>query len=59
MPLAFVLLGERFGALPWELEDAPLDRLEFYLGVMGVEGRTHELVDDLPDDETLVRDADG
>lgn len=41
---AYVLLGERFGRLPWEIEDAPADRVTFYLGLLRAEG---EYKDDL------------
>jgi len=52
-----VLIGERFGIPPWEIEQAPADRVTFYLNVMSAEATTHELVDDLPNDETLIRDV--
>ena len=57
LPLAMVLIGERFGIPPWEIEQAPADRVTFYLNVMSAEATTHELVDDLPNDETLIRDV--
>lgn len=41
LPLAFVLLGERFGGWPWEIENAPADRLAYYLAVIGAEGEAH------------------
>ncbi len=56
MPLAFVMIGERFGILPWHLEREPLDQVEFYLSVMAAEGAAHALVDDLGPDETLELD---
>jgi hypothetical protein len=51
-----VLVAERFGGWPWELEEVSLDKLLYYLNIMSAEGAAHELVDDLPEDETLVRD---
>jgi hypothetical protein len=35
---AFVLMAERFGKWPWEIEEAPIDRVLYYLGILGVEG---------------------
>lgn len=47
MPYALVLVAERFGALPWELEDAPTDRLLYYFNVLGVEGETKQWLDSM------------
>ena len=38
MPYAYVLIGERFGLAPWDIEDAPADRVQFYLNLLGAEG---------------------
>lgn len=35
MPLAHIFLGERFGKWPWELEDQPADKVQFYMNVIG------------------------
>jgi hypothetical protein len=55
LPLAFVLLGERFGGWPWELEQAPLDRVNYYLAVMAAEAEAHQDHDGLSGDETVIR----
>ena len=40
MPLeyAYVVIGERFGLAPWDIEEAPADRVGFYLHLLGAEG---------------------
>lgn len=35
MPLALDFLAQRWGTTPWDLEDAPADRLQFYMNVVG------------------------
>lgn len=44
-------MGERFGAPPWEIEDAPLDRKLFYLRVMAAEADGLERIEGLSDDQ--------
>lgn len=53
LPLTLVQLGERFGKLPWELEDAPSDRLLFYLRIIGVEGEAKAAMMGLEPDEAF------
>lgn len=52
---ANVMLAERFGCLPWELEDAPLDQYRKYLSVLAIEGEVKGLLADLEPDEPLIR----
>lgn len=52
--LALVLIAERFGGYPWEIEDAPADRVEWYMSVMGAESEGHRMFDDIPPDEAFV-----
>lgn len=49
-----MILGERFGCLPWHLEDAPADRLAYYVGLLSVEGEFAAATADLPDGEDLI-----
>jgi hypothetical protein len=58
LPLAYVRIAERFGGWPWDIETAPLDRVQFYLGIMGVEAEGQALVDGLADDEDLILEGD-
>lgn len=46
LPLAIVRIGERFGHWPWELEDEPLDRVEYYLAVMSAEAAAQADIED-------------
>lgn len=52
---ANVLIGERFGRFPWEVEDAPLDRYLVYRNVLGIEAEIKGLLEGLEPDEPLVR----
>lgn len=56
LPLAFVFMAERFGGWPWELEDVPIDKLYYYMNVIGAEGKVRSQLEGLPDDEPLLRD---
>lgn len=51
---ANVVVAERFGHFPWELEDAPLDRLLLYFNVLGVEAETMAALDGLSREEPLI-----
>lgn len=55
LPLALVLIAERFGGFPWEVERADAERVQYYLNVIGIEGEAHEAMDDLKPDEKLVK----
>ena len=35
-------MAERFGKWPWEIEEAPIDRVLYYLGILGVEGEVRQ-----------------
>ncbi|HET7183003.1 MAG TPA: hypothetical protein VFI15_12295 [Candidatus Limnocylindrales bacterium] len=52
---ANVLIGERFGRFPWEVEDAPLDRYLIYRAVLAAEAEARALLDGLDPDEPLIR----
>ena len=41
---AFVLMGERFGRLPWEIEEAPNAQLAKYINILGIEGEIKGLL---------------
>jgi len=53
LPLAHVLIGERFGQWPWSIEDAPADRVAYYLAIMGAEAEAHQDHAGLGDDEVI------
>lgn len=36
MPLAIDILAQRWGVPPWDIEQAPTDRLLWYMGIVGV-----------------------
>jgi hypothetical protein len=55
-PLILVQLGERFGRLPWEIEDAPTDRAMYYIKVMGVQGEARAEMAGLEPDEEFFRE---
>ena len=55
LPLAFVLIAERFGGWPWELEQAPADRVTYYLAIMAAEAEAHQDHEGLDGDETIIR----
>jgi len=48
-----VLIGERFGQWPWSIEDAPADRVAYYLAIMGAEAEAHQDHAGLGDDEVI------
>lgn len=52
-----VILAERFGCLPWELEEADFERAWHYIRLLGVEGRMSKLLADLPNDEPLILES--
>jgi hypothetical protein len=49
-----VLIGERFGVPPWEVEEAPSDRLEYFLGILGIEGEYKGLMAGLDPGEAFI-----
>lgn len=51
---AYILLGERFGQPPWVIEDAPADRLAFYLGLLSLEGQYKDDLAGLEPDEPMT-----
>ena len=53
-----VMLAERFGCTPLDIEDGEADRWLKYLGVMGIEGEVRELGQGVPDTEPLMREGD-
>lgn len=54
MPMVYVLLGERFGKWPWEIEGEPADRVRYYLNVLAAEAEARSLVEGLGTDEPLI-----
>jgi len=50
-----VLIAERFGQWPWSIEDAPADRVAYYLAIMGAEAEAHQDHDGLSGDEEIIR----
>lgn len=52
---ANVLIAERFGRFPWEVEDAPLDLFLRYRAVLAAEAEARALLDGLEPDEPLIR----
>jgi hypothetical protein len=55
LPLAHVLLGERFGQWPWSIEQAPADRVAYYLAIMSAEAEAHQDHAGLDGDEEIIR----
>lgn len=53
--LAYVYLGERFGKWPWELEDQPADRVQYYMAVLGAEAEAHQDHEGLEPGENIIR----
>jgi hypothetical protein len=59
LELAYVLLGERFGQWPWTILDAPADRVERFLAVIGAESEAHgDHAGMAPGDEIYREDED-
>lgn len=56
MPYALVLIGERFGVPPWELEQAPSDRVRYYMTLLGIEGEARGAMEGLSPDEEFYRE---
>jgi hypothetical protein len=56
--LIAVRVAERFGVLPWSLDDEPADRVYYYLGVMGIEADMQRALDGLEKDEPLILEGD-
>lgn len=52
---ANVLLGERFGHWPWDIEDAPADRVYFYTRLLGIEGQAARHLERLPRGERSIK----
>lgn len=52
-----MLVGERFGIPPWELEDAPHDRVRYYMAIMGIEAEARGAMDGLSPDEEFYREG--
>lgn len=50
-------LGERFGRWPWELDDAPIDRVLWYARIMGIEAEAREALSGLEPDEPFYREG--
>lgn len=51
---------ERFGIPPWELEDAPADRVAYWFGVLGAEGAVlRELEGVGPDEQFYDAEPEG
>lgn len=49
-------LAERFHCPPWDIEQAPADRVMFWLQVMSVEAEVSNAREDMKSDEELVWD---
>lgn len=55
LPLAHVLIAERFGQWPWSIEGEPADRVAYYLAVMAAEAEAHQDHAGLDGDEEIIR----
>jgi hypothetical protein len=53
LPLAHVLIAERFGGWPWDLEQAPADRVAYYFAIMAAEAEAHHDHEGLGDEELI------
>lgn len=57
-PYANVIIAERFGVLPWQLEQEPLDRVLYYFGILAIEGEMHGALEGLSHEEPLIIEGD-
>lgn len=55
-PLAAVILGERFGKWPWELDDEPADKVRYYAAIMGIQAEARSALAGLDPDEPFFRE---
>jgi hypothetical protein len=51
-----LMLAERFHVPPWEVENAPADRVLFWIQVMGIEGQVSADREGMAPDEILEMD---
>lgn len=56
--MAALLLAERFGKWPWELDEQPTDKVLHYMAIMGVQGEARTAMDGLKPDEPFYRLGD-
>jgi hypothetical protein len=54
MPLAFDILAQRWHIPPWELEEAPADKVFWYMQVVGIANEAEADMDGLKGDEPMV-----
>lgn len=50
-----MLVAERFGVLPWVLEEEPADRVAYYFNLMGIEGEARTAMHGLDPEEEFYR----
>jgi len=55
---ANVILGERFSRTPWDIEEAPADRVLYYRQLLGVEADVQRETAGLPNDEPLILEGE-
>lgn len=48
-----MLIAERFGKWPWELDDAPADRFTLMMNVLGIQGEARAAMHGLEPNEPL------
>jgi hypothetical protein len=53
-PYLPIILGERFGALPWEIAEAPLLPYLRVVRMLGLEGEIQAHVEKLPTDQQII-----
>ena len=49
-----MLIAERFGQLPWTIEDAPADRALYYLDVLRAEAEAKRELEGVPVGESVI-----
>ena len=58
MPLAFDIMAQRWGIPPWELEQAPADRVLWYMAVVGIYNEAQADLEGLPADQEMYWEDD-
>jgi len=58
MEYAYIVVAERFGGWPWDIEDAPADRVARVFNLLGAEGEYKQALAGLEPDEPMFWEDD-